>query len=241
MPCPSIFDELNRNWWGDSEVLDDMLILQELKEMYKEDCRIELPNVEEWCIVKTKKRQQKASHTKKSKSNTPDKSNINKKSLKTKNNNTKKTNNRPKNNKPINNKPINNKPINNKPTNNKPTNNKPTNNKPTNNKPTNNKPTNNNKKNIDTSDTKEINGNSSKNKRINSKKSQIIKYGTVTNVVKGGCVFIKSDDASNTGTFVCPEIKKIKIGDKVQFRTSKDTDTQHFQKAVNVRLIKDKK
>ena len=221
MPCPSIFDELNRNWWGDSEVLDDMLILQELKEMYKEDCRIELPNVEEWCIVKTKKRQQKASHTKKSKSNTPDKSNINKKSLKTKNNNTKKTNNRPKNNKPINNKPINNKP--------------------TNNKPTNNKPTNNNKKNIDTSDTKEINGNSSKNKRINSKKSQIIKYGTVTNVVKGGCVFIKSDDASNTGTFVCPEIKKIKIGDKVQFRTSKDTDTQHFQKAVNVRLIKDKK
>lgn len=210
MPCPSIFDELNRNWWGDSEVLDDMLILQELKEMYKEDCRIELPNVEEWCIVKTKKRQQKASHTKKSKSNTPDKSNTNKKSLKTKNNNTKKTNNKPKNNKPTNNKPITNKPIN-------------------------------NKRNINTSDTKEINGNSSKNKRINSKKSQITKYGTVTNVVKGGCVFIKSDDASNTGTFVCPEIKKIKIGDKVQFRTSKDTDTQHFQKAVNVRLIKDKK
>ena len=108
------FDELNRNWWGDSEVLDDMLILQELKEMYKEDCRIELPNVEEWCIVKTKKRQQKASHTKKSKSNTPDKSNTNKKSLKTKNNNTKKTNNKPKNNKPTNNKPTNNKPITNK-------------------------------------------------------------------------------------------------------------------------------
>ena len=220
MPCPSIFDELNRNWWGDSEVLDDMLILQELKEMYKEDCRIELPNVEEWCIVKTKKRQQKASHTKKSKSNTPDKSNTNKKSLKTKNNNTKKTNNKPKNNKPTNNKPTNNKPITNKPINNKPIN---------------------NKRNINTSDTKEINGNSSKNKRINSKKSQITKYGTVTNVVKGGCVFIKSDDASNTGIFVCPEIKKIKIGDKVQFRTSKDTDTQHFQKAVNVRLIKDKK
>ena len=204
MPCPSIFDELNRKWWGDSEVLDDMLILKERKEMYKEDCRIELPNVEEWCIVKTKKRQQKASHTKKSKSNIPDKSNTNKKSLKTKNNNTKKTNNNPTN------------------------------------KPTN-KPTNSNKRNINTSDTKEINGNSSKNKRINSKKSQIIKYGTVTNVVKGGCVFIKSDDASNTGTFVCPEIKKIKIGDKVQFRTTKDTDTQHFQKAVNVRLIKDKK
>ena len=211
MPSPSIFDELNRKWWGDSEVLDDMLILQELKEMRKEDCRIELPNIEEWCIVKTKKRQQKVSHTKKSKPNTTDKSNTNKKSLKTKNNNTKKTNNKPKNN------------------------------KSTNNKPTNNKPTNNNKRNIDTSDTKEINGDSSKNKRINSKKSQIIKYGTVTNVVKGGCVFIKSDDASNTGTFVCPEIKKIKIGDKVQFRTSKDTDTQHFQKAVNVRLIKDKK
>ena len=164
---------------------------------------------------KNKKRQQKASHTKKSKSNTPDKSNTNKKSLKTKNNNTKKTNNKPKNNKPTNNKPTNNKPITNKPIN--------------------------NKRNINTSDTKEINGNSSKNKRINSKKSQITKYGTVTNVVKGGCVFIKSDDASNTGTFVCPEIKKIKIGDKVQFRTSKDTDTQHFQKAVNVRLIKDKK
>ena len=240
MPCPSIFDELNRKWWGDSEVLDDMLILQELKEMYKEDCRIELPNVEEWCIVKTKKRQQKASHTKKSKSNTPDKSNTNKKSLKTKNNNTKKTNNKPKNNKPTNNKPTNNKPINNKPTNNKPTNHKPTNHKPTNNKPTNNKLTN-NKRDINTSDTKEINGDSSKNKRINSKKSQITKYGTVTNVVKGGCVFIKSDDSSNTGTFVCPEIKKIKIGDKVQFRTSKDTDTQHFQKAINVRLIKDKK
>ena len=235
MPCPSIFDELNRKWWGDSEVLDDMLILQELKEMYKEDCRIELPNVEEWCIVKTKKRQQKASHTKKSKSNTTDKSNTNKKSLKTKNNNTKKTNNKPKNNKPTNNKPTNNKPINNKPTNNKPTNHKPTNHKPTNHKPTN------NKRDINTSDTKEINGDSSKNKRINSKKSQITKYGTVTNVVKGGCVFIKSDDSSNTGTFVCPEIKKIKIGDKVQFRTSKDTDTQHFQKAINVRLIKDKK
>ena len=216
MPSPSIFDELNRKWWGDSEVLDDMLILKERKEMYKEDCRIELPNVEEWCIVKTKKRQQKASHTKKSKSNIPDKSNTNKKSLKTKNNNTKKTNNKPKNNKPTNNKPITNKPINHK-------------------------PTNNNKRNINTSDTKEINGDSSKNKRINSKKSQITKSGTVTNVVKGGCVFIKSDDASNTGTFVCPEIKKIKIGDKVQFRTSKDTDTQHFQKAVNVRLIKDKK
>ena len=119
MPSPSIFDELNRKWWGDSEVLDDMLILKERKEMYKEDCRIELPNVEEWCIVKTKKRQQKASHTKKSKSNIPDKSNTNKKSLKTKNNNTKKTNNKPKNNK------LTNKPIN-KPTNNKPTNKKTT-------------------------------------------------------------------------------------------------------------------
>jgi len=224
--APSIFDELNRRWWGDAEVLDDMLILQELKEMYKEDLRIELPNVEEWCIVKTKKRQQKVSHTKKSKQNTSDK-----KALKSKHNHTKKTNNKPKNNKPTNNKPKNNKP----------TNNKPTNNKPTNNKPTNNKPTNNNKRNINTSDTKELDRESSKNKRTNSKNSQITKYGTVTNVVKGGCVFIKSDDTSNTGSFVCPEIKKIKIGDKVQFRTSKDTDTQHFQKAVNVRLIKDKK
>ena len=209
--APSIFDELNRRWWGDAEVLDDMLILQELKEMYKEDLRIELPNVEEWCIVKTKKRQQKVSHTKKSKQNTSDK-----KALKSKHNHTKKTNNKPKNN-------------------------KPTNNKPKNNKPTNNKPTNNNKRNINTSDTKELDRESSKNKRTNSKNSQITKYGTVTNVVKGGCVFIKSDDTSNTGSFVCPEIKKIKIGDKVQFRTSKDTDTQHFQKAVNVRLIKDKK
>ena len=54
--APSIFDELNRRWWGDAEVLDDMLILQEIKEMHKEDLRIELPNVEEWCVVKTKKR-----------------------------------------------------------------------------------------------------------------------------------------------------------------------------------------
>ena len=208
--APSIFDELNRRWWGDAEVLDDMQILQEIKEMHKEDLRIELPNVEEWCIVKTKKRQQKVSRTKKSKQNTSDK-----KALKTKNNHTKKTNNKPKNSKPTNNKPKN--------------------------RPTNNKPTNNNKRNINTSDTKEIDRESSKNKRTNSKNSQITKYGTVTNVVKGGCVFIKSDDASNTGSFVCPEIKKIKIGDKVQFRTSKDTDTQHFQKAVNVRLIKDKK
>ena len=210
--APSIFDELNRRWWGDAEVLDDMLILQEIKEMHKEDLRIELPNVEEWCVVKTKKRQQKVSHTKKSKQNTSDK-----KALKTKNN----------------------KPKNTKPTNNKPKNNKQKNNKPTN-RPTINKPKNNNKRNINTSDTKEVDSESSKNKRTNSKNSQITKYGTVTNVVKGGCVFIKSDDASNTGSFVCPEIKKIKIGDKVQFRTSKDTDTQHFQKALNVRLIKDK-
>tara|TARA_B100000530_G_C15931595_1_gene477145 strand:- start:2161 stop:2814 length:654 start_codon:yes stop_codon:yes gene_type:complete len=210
--APSIFDELNRRWWGDAEVLDDMLILQEIKEMHKEDLRIELPNVEEWCVVKTKKRQQKVSHTKKSKQNTSDK-----KALKTKNN----------------------KPKNSKPTNNKPKNNKPKNNKPTN-RPTNNKPKSNNKRNVNTSDTKEVDSENSKNKRTNSKNSQITKYGTVTNVVKGGCVFIKSDDASNTGSFVCPEIKKIKIGDKVQFRTSKDTDTQHFQKALNVRLIKDK-
>lgn len=210
--APSIFDELNRRWWGDAEVLDDMLILQEIKEMHKEDLRIELPNVEEWCVVKTKKRQQKVSHTKKAKQNTSDK-----KALKTKNN----------------------KPKNSKPTNNKPKNNKQKNNKPTN-RPTINKPKNNNKRNINTSDKKEVDSESSKNKRTNSKNSQITKYGTVTNVVKGGCVFIKSDDASNTGSFVCPEIKKIKIGDKVQFRTSKDTDTQHFQKALNVRLIKDK-
>jgi len=226
MSAPSIFQDLNRKWWGDAEVLDDMLILKELKEMHKEDCRIELPNVEEWCVVKTKKRQQKASHTKKSKSNIPDKLITNKKSLKTKHNNTKKANNQS---------------TNNKQTNNKQTNKQATNKQITNNKQqTNNKQTN-NRRNITTSDTKEVNSESSKNKRTNSKKSQITKYGTVTNVVKGGCVFIKSDDASNTGTFVCPEIKKIKIGDKVQFRTSKDTDTQHFQKALNVRLIKDKK
>ena len=37
------------------------------------------------------------------------------------------------------------------------------------------------------------------------------------------------------------ETKKISIGDRVQFTTSQDNIEQHFQKAVNVRSIKEKK
>ena len=83
--------------------------------------------------------------------------------------------------------------------------------------------------------------NSQKNKRLTVKKSQVKKFGTVTNVVKGGCGFIKDDDLSNMGIYVFAETKKISIGDRVQFTTSQDNIEQHFQKAVNVRSIKEKK
>ena len=58
MPLPTIYDELDNRWWGDAEILDDICIEEEIKRMSKEDLRIAEP-INDWCIVKNKKRQQK--------------------------------------------------------------------------------------------------------------------------------------------------------------------------------------
>ena len=81
---------------------------------------------------------------------------------------------------------------------------------------------------------------------INEKKKQSTKkyitlFGTITNVVKGGCGFIKCDDPLETGIYVFTETKKLHKGDKVKFRTINiiEGDKQHFQKASNVRLVRE--
>ena len=79
-------------------------------------------------------------------------------------------------------------------------------------------------------------------KRKQSTKKYITLFGTVTNVVKGGCGFIKCDDPLETGAYVFTETKKIHKGDKVKFRTMNITkdNKQHFQKATNVKLVREK-
>ena len=85
---------------------------------------------------------------------------------------------------------------------------------------------------------KEINTNE---KKKQSTKKYITLFGTITNVVKGGCGFIKCDDPLETGIYVFTETKKIHKGNKVKFRTMNITkgDKQHFQKATNVRLVRE--
>ena len=56
---PSIFDDFDPNWWGDNEMIELLNIEQELKNMRLEDVRVQ----DEWCVVKTKKRQSKNTKT----------------------------------------------------------------------------------------------------------------------------------------------------------------------------------
>ena len=76
---------------------------------------------------------------------------------------------------------------------------------------------------------------------VEAKKSRgkyVTRTGTVSNIVNTSCGFIKSDTSSNNNVYVFSETKDLHKDDKVKFKTlSKSDETQHFQKALNVRRI----
>ena len=279
MPLPTIYDELDNRWWGDAEILDDICIEEEIKRMSKEDLRIAEP-INDWCIVKNKKRQPKNVQVKDQNKNKTRIKGQNHQSNKntdnnrrdTKKQNTKKQNTRKyangvapiyknqeyklrdtkrqeikkqntkkqetkkkENKKKVLEKQVTDKQVTEKQVNKKQLTEKQVSEKQVTEKQVTEKQV------TEKQDSSNKTNNSQKNKKLTVKKSQIKKIGTVTNVVKGGCGFIKDDDLSNMGIYVFAETKKISIGDRVQFTTSQDNIEQHFQKAVNVRSIKEKK
>ena len=295
MSVPTIYDELDNRWWGDGEILDDIYHEKEIKKMSQEDLRIAEP-INDWCIVKNKKRQPKNVQVKDPKQNTTRIKGLNNKSNKNtyhnrkdpKKQNTRKYANgvaifekqdykrgetkRPETKRPETKRQNTKKPeikkhgIKRYDTKKQETKKQETKEQETKKQETKKQETKKqgtkkqgtkeqgtkeqetNKQEANKQETKEqetkeqgTNNITQKNKKSTVKKSQVKKLGTVTNVVKGGCGFIKDDDISNLGIYVFAETKKINIGDRVQFTTSQDDIQQHFQKAINVRSIKEKK